>query len=285
VAGYRAGAYRARQVDAEIIAYYEHGLERDRLASGGRRIEFLRMRELLERCLPAAPARVLDVGGGAGAYAIPLAAAGYEVHLIDPAPLHIEQAAAASRDTDTPLASTSLGDARDLQEADNSADAVLLLGPLYHLTSREDRITALREAHRVLRPGGTVVAKALSRFYPVFEELADGMPPGPGWRDRTLQFLADGQYRNPSGDPTSFTTSHFHRPEELTSEIKDAGLELRQFVAASGNVKLLPDLSQRLDVTESRDHVLSVLRLLEAEPSLIGMSQNFVAIAQVPAES
>jgi 2-polyprenyl-3-methyl-5-hydroxy-6-metoxy-1,4-benzoquinol methylase len=85
-------------VDAEIIAYYEHGLERDRLASGGRRIEFLRIWDLLKRCLPAAPARVLDVGGGAGAYAIPLAAAGYEVHLIDPVPLHIEQAAAASRD-------------------------------------------------------------------------------------------------------------------------------------------------------------------------------------------
>jgi hypothetical protein len=49
-------------VDAEIIAYYEHGLERDRLAAGGRRIEFLRMRDLLERCLPTAPARVLDVG-------------------------------------------------------------------------------------------------------------------------------------------------------------------------------------------------------------------------------
>jgi 2-polyprenyl-3-methyl-5-hydroxy-6-metoxy-1,4-benzoquinol methylase len=130
-------------VDAEIIAYYGHGLERDRLASGGRRIEFLRMWDLLERCLPAAPASVLDVGGGAGAYAIPLAAAGYEVHLIDPVPLHVGQAA-ASRDAGTPLAGISAGDARDLQVAGNSVDAVLLLGPLYHLTGREDRITALR---------------------------------------------------------------------------------------------------------------------------------------------
>jgi hypothetical protein len=128
-----------------------------------------------------------------------------------------------------------------------------------------------------------VVAKALSRFYPIFEELADGMLPGPGWLDRTTRFLADGQCRNPGGDPAHFTTSYFHRPEELAGEIKDAGLELRQFVAASGSVKLLPGLSQRMEVPESRDHVLSVLRLLEAEPSLIGMSQNFVAIAQAPA--
>lgn len=63
----------------------------------------------------------------------------------------------------------------------------------------------------------------------------------------------------------------------------NAGLELRQLVAASGSVKLLPGLSQLLDVPEGRHHLLSVLRLLEAEPSLIGMSQNFVAIAQAPA--
>jgi SAM-dependent methyltransferase len=271
-------------VDAEILDYYSRGLERDRLAAGRGRVEFLRMRELLRRFLPAAPVTVLDVGGGAGAYALPLAAAGYAVHLIDPVPLHVEQAAAASRDSEAPLAGVSVGDARELRAADGSADAVLLLGPLYHLTSRADRVTALREARRVLRPGGVVVAKALSRFYPVFEELANGMPPEPGWRDSLPQFLADGQYRNPGGDPVSFTTSYFHRPEELVAEIADAGLEVREFLAISGNVKLLPGLSERLDDAEERDHVLSVLRLVEAEPSLIGLSQNFVAIASLPAD-
>jgi SAM-dependent methyltransferase len=205
------------------------------------------------------------------------------VHLIDPVPLHVEQAAAASRQARTPLVGISAGDARDLPAADHSADAVLLLGPLYHLTSREDRITALREARRILRPGGIAVAKALSRFYPVFEELAGGMTTSAGGLDGTVRFLADGQHRNPGGDPAHFTTSYFHRPEELADEITDAGLELRQLVAASGGVKLLPGLSQLLDVPEGRHHVLSVLRLLEAEPSLIGMSQNFVAIAQAPA--
>jgi SAM-dependent methyltransferase len=228
---------------------------------------------------------VLDVGGGTGAYAIPLAAAGYEVRLIDAVPLHVEQAAAASRDAGTALAGISVGDARDLRPAGDGFDAVLLLGPLYHLTSREDRVTALREARRVLRPGGIVVAKALSRFYPVFEELAGELPAGPGQPGRIAGFLADGQYRNPGGDPASFTTSFFHRPEELAEEITDAGLDLRHLVAASGSVKLLPGLSRLLDVQESRDHLLSVLRLLEAEPSLIGMSQNFVAIARAPAGS
>ena len=271
-------------MDAEIAGYYAYGLERDRLTAGRARVEFIRMRELLDRVLPAAPATVLDVGGGAGAYAIPLAAAGYQVHLIDPVPLHVEQAAAASRDAQAPLASVSLGDARDLRAAEGSADAILLLGPLYHLTSRADRVTALREARRVLRPGGVVVAKALSRFYPLFEELASGLPPEPGWRDSLPRFLADGQYRNPGGDPASFTTSYFHRPEELTAEIADAGLEVRELVAISGNVKLLPGLSERLDGQEERAHLLSVLRLVESEPSLIGLSQNFAAIARLTPE-
>jgi hypothetical protein len=59
---------------------------------------------------------------------------------------------------------------------------------------------------------------------------------------------------------------------------------VREFLAASGSVKLLPGLSERLDRPEGRDYVLSVLRLVEAEPSLFGMSQNFVAIAQLPAD-
>jgi hypothetical protein len=109
------------------------------------------------------------------------------------------------------------------------------------------------------------------------------MPVSPTGLDGTARFLADGQYRNPGGDPADFTTSYFHRPEELADEIKDASLELRQLVAASGSVKLLPGLSELLDIPEGRHHVLSVLRLLEAEPSLIGISQNFVAIAQAPA--
>ena len=272
-------------VDAEILAYYGHGLERDRLAAGRQRIEFLRIRDLLERFLPPAPATVVDVGGGAGVYAIPLASAGYQVQLIDPVPLHVEQAEAAARQAGIALASISAGDARDLPMADDSADAVLLLGPLYHLTSREDRVTALREARRVLRPGGIAVAKALSRFYPVFEELAGGTPASLEVLDDTARFLADGQYRNPGADPAHFTTSYFHRPEELAEEIADAGLELRQLVAASGSVKLLPRLSELLDLPAARDHLLSVLRLLEAEPSLLGMSQNFVAIAQAPLQA
>ena len=78
-------------LDAEMLAHYEQGIERERLLRGGAgRLEYLRTRELLARYLPPAPVTVLDVGGGAGAYALPLAREGYSVHLIDPVGLHVD---------------------------------------------------------------------------------------------------------------------------------------------------------------------------------------------------
>jgi ubiquinone/menaquinone biosynthesis C-methylase UbiE len=267
-------------MEPEILAYYERNGERDRLVPGERRIEFLRVRDLLARFLPPPPATVLDVGGGAGRYAIPLAAEGYDVHLIDPVPLLVAQAAEAARIAAVPLASVSVGDARSLSAADDSADAVLLFGPLYHLTSRDDRIAALSEARRVTRPGGVVVAIGLSRFYPLFEELVRGG--SPSFTQDTARFLADGQYRNPTGEVSAFTTSYFHRPEDLAAEVADAGLGLVRIVGANGIVKLLlPDLAERLDDDVRREEVTGLLRLLEAEPSLLGCSQNLAAIARV----
>src|SRR5260221_10411080 len=121
----------------DIQRFYQAGLEGGRLLEGSGVIELARTQDVLARCLPAPPARVLDVGGGTGVYARWLAGRGYEVHLVDPVPRHVEEARAHPG---PPLAGARVGDARRLEEADASADAVALLGPLYHLTRRDDRI-------------------------------------------------------------------------------------------------------------------------------------------------
>jgi SAM-dependent methyltransferase len=147
----------------DIVAYYDRSREGDRLGvSPQGELERLRTAELLARWLPAAPARVLDVGGGTGVHALPLAAAGYQVDLLDPMPGHLDEARAASARAAAPLASIARGDARALDANAGTYDAVLLLGPLYHLTERAERLAALGEARRVLRPGGVVMAAAIS---------------------------------------------------------------------------------------------------------------------------
>jgi SAM-dependent methyltransferase len=113
------------------------------------------------------PGGVLDVGGGPGNYATWLAEDGYEVKLIDATPELVEQARAG----EPPAFEAAVGDARDLAEPDESADAVLLLGPLYHLPARDNRMKALAEAHRVLRPGGLLAAAAISRYTIVIDLL------------------------------------------------------------------------------------------------------------------
>ena len=75
------------EIDAEILAHYAEGREHARLTSAPS-LELLRTEVLLERFLPAPPARVLDVGGASGVYASWLSGRGYQVHLIDPVPLH-----------------------------------------------------------------------------------------------------------------------------------------------------------------------------------------------------
>jgi len=270
---------------AEIRTFYERGEEQGRLADWGR-LEFLRTRELLARFLPPAPATVFDVGGAAGAYALPLAAEGYAVHLVDPVALHVEQARAASAaQPDAPLASAAVGDARALPFDDASADAVLLLGPLYHLTDAEDRARALREAHRVLRPGGLLAAAAITRFASTLDGVAQGFLLEPGFEAIVERDLTDGQHRNPDDHPRWFTTSYFHRPEELEREVGAAAFEMLDLLAVEGAVGAAAEthaLDGWLDDPAKRDVLLRAIRRVEAEPSLLGASPHVMAFATRP---
>jgi len=266
------------RVDPEMAGHYASVSEQQRL--GPWNLERVRTWELLDRHLPPPPAVVLDVGGGAGVYALPLAARGYQVHLVDPLALHVEQALRASGEQpDAPLAGAAVGDARRLDHPDASADAALLLGPLYHLTDRADRVRALAEARRVLRPGGVLAAAAISRFASTCDGLLRGYLDEPDFEAIVERDLRDGQHRNPTGRPEWFTTAYFHLPEELGQEVTEAGLRLRRLYAVEGPAWMLPDIQQRLADPSRREPVLAAIRRVETEPSLLGASSHLLAVA------
>ena len=271
-----------RQLDEEILAYYEKGLERERLPRAAEgRLEYLRTRELLSRHLPPAPATVLDVGGGAGAYALPLAREGYSVHLIDPVPLHVEQAIAGSAaQPETPLAGAEVGDACSLSPASEAVDAVLLLGPLYHLISREDRLRALREARRVVRPGGVVLAAAISRFASTIDGLFNGFLADEDFEAIVTRDLRDGQHRNPGGRPGWFTTAYFHRPSELKEEAEEAGLVVEGLFGIEGPAWELRDLDAWIEDPTRRAKLVDAVRRVEAEPELLGASAHLLLVSR-----
>jgi SAM-dependent methyltransferase len=266
---------------SEILAYYGLGLERGRLDEIYFPLERARTQELLLRHLPAPPAVVLDVGGAAGAYAFWLAGRGYTVHLVDPVPLHIQQVRDATREGSLPpLASAAVGDARRLDFADGTADAVLMLGPLYHLPERTDRLAALAEARRVLRSGGWLFAAAISRF----ASLLDGFRGSVFEDDAFLRIverdLVDGQHRNDTGRPEYFTTAFFHHPDELSAETREAGFVLAGLFAVEGPGAYLPDFRARWDDATARERLLDLVRRVEREPSLLGTSPHLLAVGR-----
>lgn len=273
---------------AAMHAYYELGKEADRLGERGHgRLEFERSQEIVLRALPPAPAVVADVGGGPGRYSLWLADLGYRVLHRDLVPLHVEQLTAAAAGVGGVCGAgagsveSAVGDARELDLADASVDAALLLGPLYHL-DRADRVRALREAGRIVRPGGPVFGAAITRWAARLDgvlaqrlyETEPDMEQMVAEVERTgvLQPLGPGSF-------CAFT----HRPEELRAEAQEAGLEIADLVCVEGAAIMLSDLTERAADPEAWRIVLDSARALERVPEVMGVGPHLVVTARRPA--
>jgi SAM-dependent methyltransferase len=263
----------------EIVEHYDREIdEARRITQGLGQLELLRTREIVGRHLPPAPLRILDVGGGSGVHAAWLADDGHHVHLIDSVPRHVEQV--RRRTARHRSITAELGDARNLSAGTGSFDAVLLFGPLYHLTERADRVRALQEAARVVSPGGVVFAATISRFGSLFDGLARGFLFDPEFRPIVERDLREGQHRNPQRRPHWFTTAYFHHPDELRAELERANLEVVELVGVEGLAGWLPQLSQRWHNPADRELIVWSACVVEAEPSLLALSGHLLAVAR-----
>ncbi len=265
----------------EVADHYGSGYEARRLYEGTGNLDRERSRELIQRFLPPPPSVILDIGGGPGGHAIWLAKLGYQVHLIDITPLHVQMAREASEhQPEAPLASVNLGDACSLTWKDETVDAILLFGPLYHLTDQEDRMIALREAQRVLKSGGTLLTAGISRFASMFDGLRQGYLKDPTFADIVTQDLKNGQHRNPTHRPEYFMDTFFHHPDELRWEIAHSGFEEISLFGVEGPGWLLQDLEDWWSNEELHARLLQIARTVETEASLLGLSAHLVAVAK-----
>lgn len=265
--------------DSVLQAHYALGAEESRLSHGAGLLEFERTKELILRYLPAPPGVVADIGGGPGAYSLWLASLGYEVEHRDLVRLHIEQL--TSRMETGLRISAAVGDARALDLADACVNAALMLGPLYHLTEYQDRVDALTELYRVVRPGGLAFVAAISRWSArVGGVLAEKMyEPFPQVLDLVDEVERTGIL--PPLFPGNFA-GYLHTPRQLHDDVEAGGFEVLGVVAVEGPAAILPDLDERMADGRDRGVLLDCVRAVEEVPELLGASPHLLAIARRP---
>jgi SAM-dependent methyltransferase len=231
--------------------------------------------------MPPSPAIVADIGGGPGAYSIWLASLGYSVRHRDLMPSHVEHVRRDARAAGVEVESA-VADARSLDLADESVDAVLLLGPLYHLVEREWRLAALGEARRIVRPGGVVFAAAISRWALRLDGIATLRIDREFPAARALVDEVERTGVIPPLEDAGFT-GYAHRPDELREEVMSAGLEVDDLVAVEGIAfAYAGDLDERLSAPDGLEVLLEVARAIERVPELIGLGTHLLVTARRP---
>jgi hypothetical protein len=110
--------------------------------------------------------------------------------------------------------------------------------------------------------------------------LARDLLDDPDFRPIVERDLSDGQHRNPTGHPSYFTTAFFHHPDELQSEVREAGFAVDRLCGIEGPTWILPDLNRRWSDESRRRLWMQLLERVECEASLLGASSHLLAVGR-----
>ena len=255
-------------------------MEKDRLELELFKLEGMRTKEIINRFLPKEQMKIADIGGGAGYYAFWLQQAGHRVSLVDLSPKNIELVNQYSEKTGFQLTQCQLGDATDLDLADDQFDLVLLLGPLYHLINKDERLKSLMEAKRIVKPGGFVLSAVISRYASLFDGFKRDLIMDDQFEKMLVKDLTTGVHLNETDNPEYFTTSYFHTPAEIKDEISLSGLQFENLVAVEGFGWIIDNFHEKSSDVSYMEKLSKIVSMLESNDDLIAMSQHIIAVAQ-----
>ena len=263
-----------------IKEFYAHGLESDRLETEVFKLEGIRTKEIIERYLHSNNLEILDIGGGAGYYSFWLQEKGHNVTLLDLSSENIELSKMRSETTGISLKNYITGDATELQFLDEQFDMILLFGPLYHLTERVERIRALTEAKRVLKPGGFLLAAVISRYASLIDGFQRDLVLDDCFFSLLIDDLKTGIHLNKTDNLEYFTTAYFHTIEEVIDEVKESGFEFQKLVPVESFGWIAGDLSKKSNSASYTQKLLGVIEMVEQDKELLAISPHIIAVAR-----
>lgn len=264
----------SKLIQPDIEDFYASTSEEGRLQLGLGPLEFERNKELICRYLPKIGV-IIDVGGGPGIYSEWLAGIGHEVYLIDPVEKHIKQANKRSAKTKKPYKSL-LGEAQKLELEDNIADVVILHGPLYHLQSEADRIQAIAEAKRVLKPNGIALGFAINHSASTIAALLNGLIHAPGIFEMCKAELTSGIHTPPKNMPGVLPSAYFHRPEELKAEFEEGGLTYLDIYPVEGLIWMDKNYFETRSDPKKKETAMELMKITEIDKSLLSLSPHMM---------
>jgi ubiquinone/menaquinone biosynthesis C-methylase UbiE len=264
-----------------IEEYYDSLAETEWRRLDWHKMEFAIYRRTMQEFISSGSA-ILDCGGGPGRYSFELAKAGHRVTLFDLSKANINLARRKSVELGISLEGYHQGNALDLSRfANQSYDVVLLMGPMYHLLDVNERRQAIREAVRVLKPGGLLFATFITRYaFLVYMLKDDPNLISTYSHDLIEQLLADGRNVFSEENP-GFTHAYFVHPLGITPFMDESGLIQLRLTAVEPLVSFLEDSVNHLPRSAFERWVDLTYRL-GTDPITWGNSEHMLYVGSKP---
>lgn len=258
--------YQIKEEKEQVNELYNIFQEDDRLShSPAAKIEFLTTVRYVEKYLKKGM-RILDLGAGTGAYSLYFAQEGYQVDALELADNNVR----IFREKIKEEYSVNLqqGDATDLSRyADESFDIVLLMGPLYHLHSKEDRSRCIREAKRVLKSTGILFVSFINHDMIFMTELRYDQ-----------KFFERGHYDHETMRLEDFPFVFF-QVSESRKMLEEERIEILRAVATDGASELMAKEINSMDEENYTQYLKYHFYRCERE-EMLGFSNHLLLIGR-----
>lgn len=247
-------------------------------------LEFYVNLHYMRRYLPA-NGHIADIGSGPGKYALELAQWGYRVGLADLMPRFVAEAGnkAMEAGVEERFSGFHVSNATELScFADESFDASLMLGPLYHLQEREERIKAIRELHRITKPGGIIFAAFMPRIKFMQQSIRHPLLWKPHHEiDSLREFVQTGRFNH--SDPGRFTGVYYERIEDIAPIMEAEGYETLKLIGSNGFASALDHQAYEYWRGQGEDAYRQLMALIVEsadDPYMLGSSTHLLYIGR-----